>query len=464
MENESEQIIPHFTDGMPEIIDSPIEMNEANLPIKIYEEKFVIKIDGEEIVIQGTIQFEWYPVLGATFSGTVITNNEKATTLFDEMVEVIIDGLVFGVGGITSSVLGLKLFIEGKVYERAVLGDISVAVEKLRFYIPNLRKFEGNYVKQENGKNKSASKSRILLVNDDYSIIIDKCFNYEDLQDSLRSRGGFILQYVGELVSKKGSLGFDDSKEILSCLNTYLSFLNGRKTSTLFIHGIYEDKTIWCDYTDYYIAPYKFAFSWPESHSINGLNEIWKKFSELWIRDENKDFLMSAIHWYNEANCNSGFTHGAIIMAQTALELIYNWFIVEKKKAIIGKDSENISASSKIRLLLSFIGINYEVPSSYTYLHEYIKKNDIIDAPEAVVQIRNAIVHSQIDKRRKLSSIAQEVKYQALQLCIWYIEMSLLYILDFNEKYCNRCSETYYLSEFVPWSKLSDKNFDLVDK
>ncbi|MGB4568690.1 MAG: hypothetical protein WBH96_06955, partial [Dysgonamonadaceae bacterium] len=47
--------------------------------------------------------------------------------------------------------------------------------------------------------------------------------------------------------------------------------------------------------------------------------------------------------WYVEANSNAGFSEGSIILAQTALELIYNWWIVENKKIILGKDSENIS-------------------------------------------------------------------------------------------------------------------------
>ena len=40
---------------------------------------------------------------------------------------------------------------------------------------------------------------------------------------------------------------------------------------------------------------------------------------------EDKNFLTSAIHWYVEANGNRGFSEGSIIMAQTALELLYNY-------------------------------------------------------------------------------------------------------------------------------------------
>ena len=90
-------------------------------------------------------------------------------------------------------------------------------------------------------------------------------------------------------------------------------------------------------------------------------------------------------------------------------------------------------------------------------MQQFIDDHDnIIDAPDAVVQIRNAIIHSQEEKRKKLSEINHKAKYEALQLCIWYIEMSLLCILGFDEKYFNRCSSKLSsgnAEEFVPWSK-----------
>ena len=82
---------------------------------------------------------------------------------------------------------------------------------------------------------------------------------------------------------------------------------------------------------------------------------------------------------------------------------------------------------------------------------ESIVEGEAIDAPEIVVQIRNAIVHSHIDKRKKLSAIANEVKDEALTLCLWYIELSLLKILHYNGKYFNRCSRRM---QDVPWVHL----------
>ncbi len=180
------------------------------------------------------------------------------------------------------------------------------------------------------------------------------------------------------------------------------------------------------------------------------------RFRKIWKQSpDDKNFLITSIHWYVEANSNAGFSEGSIILAQTALELIYNWWIVENKKIILGKDSENISASNKIRILLSQLNLSNTIPTAFTALRDLQKAdNNLIDSPEAIVYIRNAIVHSQEKKRNKLSTIPTDAIYEAQQVYIWYIELSLLCILDYNDEYYDRCIRELYEDKclrLVPW-------------
>lgn len=305
------------------------------------------------------------------------------------------------------------------------------------------------------------NRGRLILENEAYLILIDQCQNFKEASESLKEKGGYVILYDGEITSKKGPLKYEDARDLFYCFNTFMTFLNGKRTSAMFQHGKFDDEIKWRDYTAYFVDQHKSVQSWPQSHSVAGLDDMWKSFSTLWKNPEDKNFLTTAIHWYVEANGHSGFSEGSIIMAQTALELLYNWFVVERKKLILGKDSENISAANKIRLLLSQLNILFTVPASFTKLNEFVDSNkDILDAPDAVVQIRNAIVHSQEEKRKKLSAIHYKAKYEALQLCIWYIEMALLRILDFDEKYYNRCSSEIFKNkaeEYVPWSSRKEK-------
>ncbi|RAR50890.1 hypothetical protein [Flavobacterium lacus] len=451
-----------YKNNIPEINESIVEMEKANSQIVIYEGEYVIKYADNEIKIVGKVYFDWFPNFGTYFSGKPLIDVDKAYDLFHKvkMFEIIIDDLKFGDAFITrtniQSLNGEINFI-GVLSQQAIFGDKSIPVKTIRFSVPNLREFYGLPVKKQTVENISHFSGRLILENNNFLIKLDKLKNYAKLSSSLEESGGYVVLYAGEIESKKGSMTFETVKDTFHCLDTFLTFLNGRRTSALFITGMHEGEKVWSDFTGYHVDAFKSVLSWPQRHSIAGINELWQKFCELWKDKDDKNFLTSAIHWYIEANNHSGFTEGSIIMAQTALELLYNWWIIENKKIIIGKDSEIINASNKIRLLLSQLDIDYLVPQKFSELQSFIDSDkQIIDAPDAVVQIRNAIVHSQEEKRKKLSSIHYKAKSEALNLCIWYIEMSILRILEYNGKYYNRCSKELHRSlaeEIVPWKR-----------
>ncbi len=455
---QAEEILERYKD-VPEIIQSSIEMLEANCQIKIFSGNFLIRNEKGDLNVNGEIVFNWVASSGAHFFGTIDGNIQIANSfpISHDKIQIIVDGLVFGDGHVNNKTIGTDIYgteIKGRLLGQACFGDKSVAVQKLIFTIPNLRDFHGTVVKSKAETNFSTFSNRLTLENDFCLINIDKCKDFKTRVQSLEEKGGFNILYNCELFPKKGSIKLEDSAEIFQCLSTFLTFLNGRRTSAFFIQGVYEERVLWCDYSDYLVDNYKYVQTWPQKTSVVGISKMWEQFSTLWKDSNNKIFFTSAIHWYVEANANSGFTEGSIIMTQTALELLYNWWIIESKKMIIGKDSENINAANKIRLLLSQLNISHSVPSAFTHLQHYVDEK-ITDAPEAIVQIRNAIVHSQQEKRKTLDSIHDMVKHEALQLSIWYIEMTLLKILDFDEKYFNRCSSQMWGSEaeeFPPWS------------
>jgi hypothetical protein len=443
--------------NIPEINLNSVEMLEANSTIKIFEGNYILKHDKNEIMLSGSIYFYWLPISGTHFYGTTSSGTNDLIKIFAEnnSCSIIIDSSEFGQGFITKiSITGSQ--VKGRLSQKAVLGDRNIPVNKIHFSIPNLREFHGFPVKSKINETTKISMNRLLLDDEDFVISIDKCQDFDERQKSLNEKGGYIILYAGELTFKKKKVTHAKATEIIQRLNAFLTFMNGRRTSAIFIKGIHGHEVIWSDFTDYFVDPYKTVYSWPQRDSIEGINELWKNFKSIWLGKDGKDFLITLIHWYVEANSNAGFSEGSIIMAQTALELIYNWWIIEQKKMIIGKDSENISASNKIRLLLTQLNIDFEIPNGFNNLNNFLNNNKIIDAPEAAVYIRNAIVHSQHEKRKKLSQIDFRVKHEALQLYIWYIEISLLRILDFNGKYFNRSSKEIFsvnAEEYVPWNK-----------
>ncbi len=446
---------------LPESIQSAFPMTEPNSSIPIYTGEFIVKSEAIEIKVIGSISFDWLPNKGIRFSGRSNAGTNFMLLGLDilKSVSVLIDGLELGSGYIKRAThVNNELLITGFTQGYSVSGDKSVVVNKIRFSIPNLRKFHGLPVRNPE-KGGLMSLARINLETDGFSITIDKCLDFDERFKSLDERGGYIILYAGELVCKKGSIKFEDCKDVLYCFSTFLSLLNGRRTSAFFAQGLYGSESIWTDYTNYHADIYKDVFSWPLPRLTNGINEIWQEFCEIWKDKEDRNFLTSLIHWYVEANGHSAFAEGSIVIAQIALELIYNWWIIENKKIIIGKDAESISAANKIRLILSQLNISNKIPPSLKHLQAYIDNgDDAIDGVDAIVQIRNAVIHSHETKRKKLTSIDSMVRDESLQLYLWYIEMSILCILGFKGKYLNRCCFNDESAEQeVPW--ISEKAY-----
>jgi hypothetical protein len=139
----------------------------------------------------------------------------------------------------------------------------------------------------------------------------------------------------GELTRKGNEqIQYNDAKEILHAFSMYLSFLNGRRCSPLFRQGVHDNTVLWTDFNGgYQNSQYKYVQTWPLENSVDGLSEAWANFLKIWnAKKGDKDFLISAVHWYVEANGHAGLVDGSNIMIQTAIELIYNWHLIERKR------------------------------------------------------------------------------------------------------------------------------------
>jgi hypothetical protein len=442
----------------PEHIDFKINMDNPNDEVLICQGILTLKNGIDEIQIEGQITYKWFPRIGAEFSGVLISGskelyNKDNIIYYSLIYNSIILGEVFITNIRKNSLIPNETKVIGIFTENLILGDKSINVDKVYFSIPNYKNLFGKLTSLNDGK--GFTTSRLSLENDKYNIEIDKSLDFDNKLRELKNKGGYFVLYSGFLIKKSGSLQLKEIASIFVCLDLFLTFLMGRRISTIFHSGHFGEEKIWTDYSNKTNLIYREPESWTLRNSIEGINKLFQEFSTLWKEENDRDFLKTMIHWYTEANNNSGYIEGSIIMAQTALELIYNWLLIEKKKLIKGNDAVNINASNKIRLLLSHLNIDNEVPNTLTELKKLavLNKEDS-DAPEIIVQIRNAIIHSQLEKRKKLSSISIQAKAEALKLYIWYIELSILYILKYKGKYTNRCSKELFPSDRetnVPW-------------
>jgi hypothetical protein len=466
------------------MLSKPIYMNdfislkytheEANKPIEVYQGEFQFQLESNDtsrmVSFEGEIQFRWFPVKGVYFKGKPkadeqpkgeLWNSWKAGTYYD----LEINGIVAGNFQLThiqykTTPRGRMIQImEGFSSEESVIMDKSIAVKKVKFCIPNMRDFHGEGIVFHSQNGSKSCRGEILLHTEKFVVKIHKHINFEERYKELKRSGGYFINYYGEItvINEKDDITQKEANKLLKCLNKFLSLLNGREVSSMLMEGIYDEETQWIDCSSQPIQPFKYCVSMYKNYDIDGIQDLWINFKETWENESSNNFLDTVIHWYLEANYRSGGIQGAMIMAQAGLELLYNYIVVEQKGIILGKDSENIKAANKIRILLSQIQVENLIPSNLIHLKSFIEsRKDCTDGADALVYIRNSMVHGQQKKRDDLNKIAGAVLNEALELALWYIELSILSVLKYEGVYYNRCLKKGYNSEseeLVPWAK-----------
>ena len=239
-----------------------------------------------------------------------------------------------------------------------------------------------------------------------------KVQRFEVLRRSLlEESGGFILLYSGEIKSKSGSVSKSDASNILQCLQFYLTFINGSQTSPLFVYGRINDQILWKDYTNLVLQSFNRNISWTNSFIIH-FGNLWQNFSYLWSDDDGKDFLQKIIYWYAESNHAPIFAESKIVLVQAGLELLFNWYVVERQKIVSETKADKMKASDKIELLIQPLEIGVTVPLGLDHLDQRKYTN----GPVAIAEIRNAIVHGNFKKEKKIEYVLCDGTLSALSV------------------------------------------------
>lgn len=432
------------------ILDFSVEMSNPNEDILIHKGEFILKKDLKTIVINGEIAFKWFPSEGVRFQGLTteefyIINNWGSLGYLDLYIEELFFGKCF----ITTSFSQMnenQVLIGGVLTNKPLLGDSSISVEQVKFSIPNMKLFFGECLRTEN----QLLTNRFTFKFDNYTIVIDK--HAKTNLDKLKKTGGYFNIYAGLLTKEKGTISLEEARDILYCFNNFISILNGRRVSALFLKGLSNGNQVWIDYTTYFVEPYKFVENWTYEHSEVNYTSLFASFYKLWQNEDDRNFLEALTSWYLEVN--NGFLNieASIVKGQIALELIYNWLLIENNRYKVQK-----YATDKIKDLLTYLKVDFSVPANFEALQQFIEdNNDIENAPDSLVRVRNAIVHSQLAKRQRISRIETPIKLEILHLTIWYIELAIMSILEYNGMYINRCNPVGFvddMKELVPWRR-----------
>jgi len=162
-----------------------------------------------------------------------------------------------------------------------------------------------------------------------------------------------------------------------------------------------------------------------------------------------KESLRVATQIYVEAN-GPITADTSLVLAQSVLELIAWVRFVDELGTRQAKDFDGLMASERLRELLVWLEVDPTIPPQQPALASEAASQDWEDGPHAISAMRNALIHPR--QRERLLRTPSMARIELQELALWYVELALLRLIDFNGLYFNRLGEKASgIVEPVPW-------------
>ena len=270
---------------------------------------------------------------------------------------------------------------------------------------------------------------------------IDPAPNYIELEEALKTDGGYAVTHRG-IVHRTDGEGFpkDDAHIFLRGLEHFLSFVCGSQSSASNVVGFdSEENEAWKQWGSYHVSQWKRRRSWSDVTIRGVLPEIFERF---WLEyRKSSEHLDRVLGWYIYNN-ESGALDLSIVLNQTILEIL---------TTLMPSGKEGGPRGERIAKMLQKQGIDPQIPAHCSVLAAMAKKYNFAHGPHALVKIRNSIVHAKVTV--DIPSI--DAYREAKQLGLWYVELLLLRMFEYEGEYASRLVEVQRpgATEPVPWAK-----------
>lgn len=415
-------------------------MASVNQDITLYEGELEMEQETVRLSGKGVVQFQWLPRPGLRFFFDPSPENEHKPLLKDCTLHLLERN-----GHAKASVFGYDTAIDKGVYKvRGEVRDHEVGqnqdVTSILFHVVNFIDCIGSRVRTEEGWKTWSGRS--VIEAGEWRITLDKIEEFSQTFEELEATGGFAITHVGKLERSDGNQFHPKEAEVLfEALFRYLSFCRGAWVAPVLPVGFAENgDRVWEKWRGWKIEGWRKVRSGFNSQSVDGLVKGFPGFYKRW-QDKNWTMpLLLSIHWYVEANMTSGGVEGSIILAQTAFELLGWTHLVEERQELDKNGYEKLPAMEKLRRLLSICGIPAAEPSSLSRLNDAAKAQGNVwnDGPQAITEVRNALVHSNPAKSKKVFDEDRRIVHEVWNLSLWYLELILLRTFDYKGEYSSR--------------------------
>ncbi len=331
-------------------------------------------------------------------------------------------------------------------------GNNDTSIASTTFHLLNFVSFSGTRRSTEKEGNTCHPIEHLELKNHDWCVEIRSLKSTKKAMESLKEEGGYRLTHIGSF-EKNDDITYsgEEAECFINTLKFFLSFAIGRWIDPVCAVGHDGNyNQVWESWSSPRDTGYT-TFSWFDRRRGEQLSVFFPKFMDKWSDDDWKEALHEVIYWYLIANDSSRGIDAGIILTQAAIERLSYEFAVKSKKLVTAKGFKDLWASDKFRLLFSSLDIPIEIPNEMKELQTLAKKHNWIDAPHALTETRNSLVHPEHKKRGQLDNAT----FEAWNLGLWFLELGILAVCQYSGTYGNRLKQRGpSQAEVVPWKPL----------
>lgn len=432
---------------------SPFLLPEGREPILIHDGDLELRYPGRTVDGRGRIELVLLPTPRFSFLLENIAVSHDAGSA-DELAVPGLAGSLEAVVG--NSRFGLSGFVSGSTQGSAGDGD-SPSLAEVRFLVANLPFFIGEPLHGKRslpagGKRDTYWRGRLTFRAAGWLIDLDLRVDHEAVYARLKEQGGFEITHVGLLRREDGGLcSGREAEEILAALGELLGLACGAWAPPIAAVGLDDDdQLVWLELKRRWTSPWRSHLRAFDLHK----HELSDAFACYLARRNDptwKEPLRVATQIYVEAS-GPITADTSLVLAQSVLELITWVRFVDELGNRQAKDFDGLMASERLRELLVWLEVDPTIPPQQTALASEAANQDWKDGPHAIGAMRNALIHPR--QRERLLRTPSMARIELQELALWYVELALLRLIDFDGFYFDRLGEKATgIVEPVPWRK-----------
>ncbi len=289
---------------------------------------------------------------------------------------------------------------------------------------------------------------RVVFEGGGWRVTLQSVEGLKQLHEQVQRESGFGITHVGRAERVDGEpFSRVEAHQLLHALHSFLSFVRGVWSPPILFVGLDAGGArVWEDWITRKASPGRAVLTWFPELGAGCLGAVFPGFMNLWQNSAKREILEVAIHWYVEANMASAAIEGSLILAQTGLERLAYYIMVHDRCRLVERDFQGgLPAAERLRRLFNEFGLPLPITPSLrvTALPALVASRGWTDAPDALVRLRNCIVHPDQRNLLSLQAIPVEARQEAWMLCLWYYEVVLLKWFGYSGEYVNRLTVTH---------------------